>query len=85
MIVRYADEAWTADCTVGGLFYADGFLRWFVRRKNGNGSRIAWTGMVRYVEGAWTGHWRDTDGAKTDWKLIPDSKWLFRNCSVMFP
>ena len=50
-----------------------------------NGSRIAWTGMVRYVEGAWTGHWRDTDGAKTDWKLIPDSKWLFRNCSVMFP
>lgn len=21
-----------------------------------NGSRIAWTGMVRYVEGAWTGH-----------------------------
>ena len=50
-----------------------------------NGSRIAWPDMVRYVEGAWTGHWRDTDGAKTDWKLIPDSKWLFRNCSVMFP
>lgn len=50
-----------------------------------NGSRIVWTGMVRYAEGVWTGHWRDTDGAKTDWKLIPDSKWLFRNCSVMFP
>lgn len=26
MIVRYADEAWTADCAVGGLFYVDGFL-----------------------------------------------------------
>lgn len=26
MIVRYADEAWTADCTVGGLLYAGEML-----------------------------------------------------------
>ena len=25
-------------------------------KKLRNGSRIAWTGMVRYVEGTWTGH-----------------------------
>lgn len=24
--------------------------------KKRNDSRIAWTGMARYVEGAWTGH-----------------------------
>lgn len=33
MIVKYADEAWTADCAVGGLFYVDGFLRRFCTEK----------------------------------------------------
>lgn len=77
--------------------YADEY--WGKYKKNDRWT--LWLMIVRFVEGAWTadcavggllyagemltGHWRDTDGAKTDWKLIPDSKWLFRNCSVMFP
>ena len=57
MIVRFVEGAWTADCAAGWIVLR-GLLPEMVLcgEKLMNGSRIAWTGMVRYVGGAWTGH-----------------------------
>lgn len=57
MIVRFVEVAWTADCANDEIVLR-GWLPEMVctEKKMRNGSRIAWTGMVRYVEGAWTGH-----------------------------